>query len=129
MLKTFIEINLINKYTNIFNKSIKEQLFSNDNRFNQLLNNMIKNELPNYKLDKNALVLCSYHGKKQLNFSKNCYFYNSLDYSHSFIFFNDNYNNISIQELQLIANKLKIFIEKYLNYEINNPTISLVNSL
>ena len=126
MVKTYIEIDLCDKNTNLFDKKIKEKLFSNNIYSNlvQLLNSMIINEFPYYNLvNNNKIILYSYDGRKQIYLSSGNYHYNSLDYSHSFLYFYDNKNNIPIEEIKVISYKLKSYLQRYLNYEINEPNI------
>lgn len=132
MSKKYIEINLSNKTNNSYDKKIKEKLFSLDinSNISRLLNKMILKELLHYKpIINNNITLTSANGNRQLKLSTGNFHFNSVNFNHSFIYFNDINENIADVEIQYIITKLKLYFEEYLNYEINMPIVFIDNRL
>ena len=113
-----------NKQVTDTQKTLRKMIIYDDLR--EILKKVFKND-ENYKfLDRVEASVSSIDENKQLRLRFDTHHINSNQYHHS-LHFDQTHScckkNFTIEELKYITNRIKIGLEDYLNYKIDNPTI------
>lgn len=113
-----------NKQVTDTQKSLRKMIIYDDLR--EILKKVFNND-ENYKfLDRVEASVSSIDENKQLRLRFDTQHINSNQYHHSLHFSQTHSGckkNFAIEELKYITNRIKIGLEDYLNYKIDNPII------